>query len=398
MIIGIDASRANVKEKTGTEWYAYHVIEEIKRQADPRDQFILYSKEPLVGQLADLPNNFSSKVLRWPPELLWTQLRLAGEMLWHTPGALFVPAHTIPLIRPKKTIVTLHDVGFERFAELYSQQRIGSKNKLLSQLLAAIIRIITGGRYGNTELDYHRWSARLALRGARKIVTVSEFSKSEIVKLFRVSPERIAVTPLAAHPAYSFPKNQSKVAQVLKKYNITYPFFLSIGRLEEKKNTAGTVEGFGRFKGKHANQYKLVLIGKPGFGFEKVQAALRRWNIENEVVMLGWVSTADLPCLMAAAEIFVFPSFYEGFGLPVLEAMKSGTPVITSKTGATREVADGAAQLVDPHSPEEIAQAMAAITTDERLHQRLREQGRQRAALFSWEKTGRQTLALIKNL
>ena len=135
MIIGIDASRANKQEKTGTEWYAYHMIQEWKHLADPHDQFILYSKEKLTGELADLPSNFRSRVLSWPPKLLWTHFRLAWEMFWHAPDRLFVPSHTIPIIHPKNTTTTFHDAGFERYEHLYSDKFIGPKNIFFKKLL-----------------------------------------------------------------------------------------------------------------------------------------------------------------------------------------------------------------------------------------------------------------------
>jgi len=196
MIIGIDASRANKLEKTGTEWYAYHIIEEIKKLADHNDQYILYSKEKLRGQLAILPRNFKSKVLNWPFKYLWTQFRLAWEMVLNKPNVLFVPAHTIPVICPSKTITTLHDIGFEKYSHLYSQRGIGPK------IFGILVKIFTFGRYSNTELDYHRWSARLAFKKAKRIITVSHFSKNEIVNHFNVDSDLISVVSNAYDPIY----------------------------------------------------------------------------------------------------------------------------------------------------------------------------------------------------
>src|SRR3989344_8317121 len=112
MLIGIDTSRANLEQRRGTEWYIYQLIEEFKKISDPSDQFILYTREPLRGELAKLPNNFSNKVLTWPVKYFWTQLRLAWELLTNPPDVFFSPAHIVPLYTPKKTIITLHDVGF----------------------------------------------------------------------------------------------------------------------------------------------------------------------------------------------------------------------------------------------------------------------------------------------
>ncbi|MBL7047693.1 MAG: hypothetical protein ISR95_08730, partial [Candidatus Marinimicrobia bacterium] len=244
MVIGIDASRANEVKKTGTEWYAYHLIQEFKKIADPNDQFILYSKEPLRDELAKLPSNFKSKVLNWPPKFLWTQLRLSFEMLFQRPSVLFVPAHTIPVIHPRNTITTLHDVGFERFHNLYSKKTIGYNTSFAKWLVNILVRILTLGKYGSNEYDYHRFSARFALKHAKKILTISKFSKKEIIDLFGANyAKKISVIPLA-YDKSSFETTYSEATkdQVLKKYNIRKPYILYIGRLEEKKNIIGLVE------------------------------------------------------------------------------------------------------------------------------------------------------------
>lgn len=398
MLIGIDASRANVKERTGTEWYAYYIIEEIKKIADPDDQFILYSKEKLEEPLSRLPRNFSSKILKWPPELLWTQIRLAWEMLWHKPDVLFVPAHTIPLIHPKKTVTTLHDIGFERFARLYAQKGIGFSNNYLNKILEIIIKIFTLGKYSNTELDYHRWSSRLALNKAERIITISKFSKSEIIDFYKINPEKISIVYNAFDPEYSKAKDKEIARNTLTKYQITDPFFLCIGRLEEKKNTAGLIEGFGKFKQGKASNYKLVLIGKPGLGSNRIQQTINRWGLGNDVIILGWVVNEDLPYIMSKTEIFIFPSFYEGFGMPILEAMAAGTPVITSNFGAMQEIAQDAAILINPYKPGEITDAITRIITDHQLRDKLVDKGYQRLYMFSWSKSAQKTLHIIKNL
>lgn len=398
MIIGIDASRANVKNKTGTEWYAFYIIEEIKKMADPQDQFILYSKKKLNGVLAKLPPNFTSKILRWPPKYLWTQLRLGFEMLIQKTDVLFVPAHTVPIICPKKTITTLHDVGFEEFASLYSKKEIGPDNWIVKKLLKIIIRVLSFGKYSTTELDYHRWSARLARKKASTIITVSNFSKQEIIKQLDIPEELIKVVYAAHGNAYHRIDDEIKINSILAKYTINKPYFLYIGRLETKKNVDGIVRGFSSFKERYPNQnYQLVLVGTPGYGFDKIRHIITNKNLTHDVVLPGWVENEDLPLLMNAATAFVFPSRYEGFGIPIIESMACGTPVITSDRGATKEIAGGAALLVNPNDSEAIARAFIQIMSDESLRTSLTQKGLERSTHFSWTKSTAEILHILKS-
>ena len=164
MTIGIDASRANKKTKTGTEWYSYNLILELAK-LDTKSQYFLYTKEKLQDKLKELPDNFKEKVLKWPPKFLWTMLRLSQEMKKNAPELLFVPAHIIPLVSPAKTITTIHDVGFRRFPHLYS----------------------------GLELKYHNFGLNQAIKKASTIITISEFSKREMIQLCNIDPEKIKV-------------------------------------------------------------------------------------------------------------------------------------------------------------------------------------------------------------
>lgn len=395
MIIGIDASRANVKNRTGTEWYAYYLIEEFKKMADPKDQFILYSKEVLQGSLGNLPHNFTSKVLSWPPGLLWTQIRLAWEMLWHAPDALFVPAHTIPIITPSRTITTLHDIGFEKYEHLYKNKEIGPHNYLLRKILKFLVRLFTLGKYSTTELDYHRWSTRLALKKASQVITISQFSKQEIVSEFGIKESLLVVIPNGFSPSYVHITDSYKINSVLKKYSLDSPYFLFIGRLEEKKNITGLLEGFSYYKKRFDSAAKMILVGTPGHGFKKIQDTINAHSLSDSVMLPGWIGEDELNLLMNGADIFIFPSWYEGFGMPILEAMACGTPVITSNRGATKETAGQAAYLVDPANATEIGEGINKILSDHNLRDHLIDQGFKRIKKYSWSNTARQVLKII---
>lgn len=279
---------------------------------------------------------------------------------------LFVPAHVLPLVCPAKVVTTIHDLGGLRFPAGYSW--------------------------------FERWYAKFATRLALKraiVLTPSEFVRQEILHLFPADPTRVKVIPNGYDSELFCPvEDKEKIAAVLQKYQIRQPYFLSIGRLEEKKNTAGIVKAFEIFKGEinhltiqPSNHYQLVLLGKPGYGYEKVRQAIEKSEFKNNIILPGWVATEDVPALMAGASAFVFPSFYEGFGIPVLEALAVGTPVIAANRAALPEVCQDAAILVNPYKPAEIARAMKEIAASPELRQELVRRGLERVKEYSWEKT-----------
>ncbi|MFA5412997.1 MAG: glycosyltransferase family 1 protein [Patescibacteria group bacterium] len=371
MTIGIDASRANKTEKTGTEWYSYHLIQELKKITDPKDQFILYSREKLRDELGELPSNWQNRVLDWSPGKLWTQVRFSAEMWQRPPELLFVPAHILPTIRPEKVVTTCHDVAFLRLPQVYDW----------------------------ASLNYQKLAVKFAIHHATKIIAVSEFTKNELIDFFKISAGRIAVVPNGYDSeSYKIIEDGTAVAKVLEKYKITEPYILYTGRLELKKNTPGLIEAFKVLKKSYNQPLKLVLVGQPGFGFEKVTKAIAESDLQNDIIMPGWVAREDLPYLMSGARAFVFPSFYEGFGIPVLEAMACGTPVVASGIPALREVAGEAAYLVDPDFSENIAEGINRVLTDEHLRKDLKIRGLARVKDFSWEKCARETWKVLEGL
>ena len=369
MVIGIDASRANKTERTGTEWYSYHVIQQLKAIVPADVTVRLYTREPLRGALAELPPNWEERVLAWPPTYLWTLLRLSLEMWLHPPDVLFVPAHGLPLVLPKRTVVTIHDIGFMRFSKLYKWRQV----------------------------IYHRYVVRRALRQVAAIITVSEFSKKELELVFhpRVTP---VVIPLAHdRAAYHAAIPAEAVASVKNRYQLTLPYFIVVGRRERKKNIERIVASFAEFKKIDTQGYALVLIGLEGYGWAEAKARINRAGCQTAVKVLQWVPEGDMSALLVGARALVFPSLYEGFGLPILEAMAVGTPVITSDKGAPREVAGKAALLIDPRSVESLVDAMKKIATDEIFLETLRQAGFKHAAGFSWHKTAEVTWQVLSS-
>ncbi len=372
MKIGIDASRANKANKTGTEWYSWHIIEQLKQIADKDDKFFLYTNSDLTGGLEKLPENFVEKKLKWPPQYLWTQIRLWWELFTSPPDILLVPAHTIPFLPLSKKIkvyVNVHDVGFKRNPELY---------KLI-------------------QVWYHDLTMRRIKQRADLIITISEFSKQEIIELYKVDERKIKVVYLGFDANNFFVQSSNKEInqKVLDKYNINSPYLLYVGRLEKKKNIGNLISAFALAKESQPD-LKLVLAGSAGHQFDNIKKIIKNNKLEQEIIITGYIAQQDLPIIYNNAEIFLFPTLYEGFGLPILEAMASGVVVITSNFSPHTEVGGDAAYYVDPYSPLAIADAIIKILTDTELRQSLKNKGLIRAKKFSWRYTTEKIYQIIK--
>lgn len=363
--IGIDASRGNTLQRTGVEEYVYQLIQQIKKSKNQKINFVLYTREPLIAELAEnLPENVTVKVLRWLPKRFWTQIRLSWEMLIHPPDVLFIPGHVMPIMHPKKTVMTIHDIAATKFPESYNW----------------------------FERWYSTWSAKYAVKKLWKVIVPSLFTRLELERTVN-SEQRTAsiqVVPLSYDRKYRQHNDSEKEIQILTTYHIQKPFVLSVGRLEKKKNTVNSIKSFELLKKNNHSHLQLVLVGGRGHGYEDVEKAIAESPYKEDIIRPGYVSDEDLLYMMNAAEVFVFPSLYEGFGIPILEAFACGTPVVTSHTTSCKEVAGGAAVLVDPLSVEDIAQGIETAMKGENV-----DAGLKRASEFSWEKTVEQTLDIL---
>lgn len=383
MTIGIDASRANLEHRTGTEWYAFHITQHLIRR-HPEVRWRLYVREPLRADLADLVGrSVDVRVLRWRGPL-WSQLRLSLELARHPPDVLFVPAHTIPLVHPRATVTTIHDVGFVRRPDLYDPRPIGPR------WLQVAVRWLSLGRWRATEVGYHRWSLARAL-AARAIITVSEFSADEIAACARVPRQRIAVIPhgFDPHEVVSPPSGPTSAARS----GLARPFFLYVGRLEIKKGIDRLAAGYAALCAQRAAAPDLVLVGARGYGSGPALTELAR--LGPRVHRWPWLGANELSALFTAARAFVFPSAYEGFGLPLLNAFAHGTPVVISSQPALVEVAGGAA-LVAGDTAADLARALDRVDRDETLRRTLMARGEQRFPRFRWATAADATFAVLR--
>lgn len=381
MIIGIDASRANGEEKTGVGWYCFHLIEGLKKsqsevtvrtptKASEKIHFVLYTDKPLKGELARLPKNWESKVLPWPPGRLWTQIRLSGEMLVNPPDILFIPAHVFPIIHPQKTVMMVHDVAALKFPESYNW----------------------------FERWYSLWAGRQAVKRLWKIIVPSDFTKNELLEKLKSKKEKgnVFVVQHGYDKRYRVIEDEDQIQKILNHYGIRKPFLLSVGRLEAKKNTARLIKAFDQLtRDLRTKTYSLVLVGKPGYGYEKVRAVIDASPYQDLIVMPGYVNSGDLAAIMNAAEALVFPSLYEGFGLPLLEAMACGTSMVASRGSSLEELGGEAGMYVDPLDTDDIARGVLEVLSSVEARENRRKIGFERIKEFSWENSTKETLRVL---
>jgi glycosyltransferase involved in cell wall biosynthesis len=362
MRIAIDASRSTVERLTGTEQYSRQLIHHLIELNDTRESphsFELYFRDKPQADL--FPESPHVKQITIPFPRLWTHLRFAMALWQSRPDLTFVPAHTLPHAFPGKSIVTVHDLGYKYFPEAHTPQQV---------------------RY----LD---WSTRHSANRADIVLADSRATARDLQQFYDTPSEKIRVV----YPGVDAPQDKRDWG-LYAKYNIPFHYFLFIGTLQPRKNIERIVEAYKIWQnGNPESNISLILAGKKGWLFDEA------WldGVEN-IHVIGYVEEEDKGALIRQAVALVFPSLYEGFGFPVIEAMHLGTPVITSNTSSLPELTDDAAILCDPLSVPEIAASMDLLTDNELLRRKLGVKGMLRAREFTWERAAQQTLAAIDEL
>ncbi len=362
MLIGIDASRAIIARRTGTENYSLQVIRGLGL-AGPEHHYRLYLREPAPPGLLPEGPNIEPVVLG--PHRLWTHLGLARELRRRPPEVLFVPAHVVPLIHPAATVVTVHDVGYRFFPRQHT---------LRSRL-------------------YLDASTRYSCRAARRVLADSQATAQDLTREYGVPAGKITVAYPGLDSAFARADGAAQDA-VRRRYSLPHPFVLYVGTIQPRKNLARLVEAFACLPRDWAS-VDLVLAGQTGWLAAEIHDRVRQLGLEGRVRFPGYVAQEDLPALLSAAECFVMPSLYEGFGLPVLEAMACGTPVICSTAGSLPEVAGDAALQFAPTDVEGLVAALSRVLGDAALRRELVARGEQWCRQFSWQRCAMEVLRVL---
>jgi glycosyltransferase involved in cell wall biosynthesis len=366
MRFAVDA-HAIGRHLTGNEVYVRSLLNALATQTHD-DEVIAYVSGDRAAQ--SLPRNVQTRRVATNP-FLRLGFDLAMRCRQDRPDLLHVQ-YTAPLACPVPVVVSVHDVSFLEHPEYFTRDRA-------MQL---------------------QFTVRRTVYRAARILTGSEFSKSSILKVYGdLDEDKVVVVPNAAASEFRPLPREAAMVAVRQRFQIGAPFILSVGDLQPRKNQIGLIRAFARLVRAYPQlKQNLVLAGKETWFADQVHRAARESGVADRIQFCGFVSDDDLLQLYNACDLFVFPSFYEGFGLPALEAMACGRSVVCSHTSALPEVVDGAAILFDPYALDEIVRALADLLLDSELRGRMERLGLQRAAHFSWQKTAQRTLDVFHDV
>jgi len=357
--IAIDARKLR---DFGIGTYIRNLLRHLAR-LDATTEFVVLCREQDCAFVTELGENFRAVTEPSRPYSLREQfaipleLRRAGANLFHAPH------YVLPPMTPCRSVVTIHDCIHLRFPQ-YLPSRLG--------------------------YAYARSSLWVAAHRSARVLTVSEASKRDILEYFRVPESKVTVIYNAIDERFHEEPPADEVMRVQERYQLTDPFILYAGNIKPHKNLERLIEAFHMVRRGELEHIKLLIIGDEISKYATLRRAVHRYKLHKHVRFFGFVPDATLAILYRLARVFVFPSLYEGFGLPPLEAMASGTPVITSNLSSLPEVVGDAAMLIDPYQPDAIAGAMRRVLQDERLRDDMRERGLARVREFSWARSVKQ--------
>jgi len=368
--IAIDAHAVGAK-LGGNESYAVNLIEALA-QIDSANHYTIYittdeARERFQGRWP----NFKVRATLPHTPLIRIPLTLSAELRKNPVDVLHVQ-FTAPPFCPCPVVVSIHDLSFEHLPQTFK-------------------------RRSRTQL---RLTVRHSAQRAARIISLSEHGRRDIIETYGITAERVSAIPLAAPSHFAPVQDNRELQRVRHNYGIDGDYILTVGSIQPRKNLARLVQAYASLRGnKSADKLpKLVLVGKSGWLYDETLRALKETGVADTVVLTGYVPQEDLPALYSGALCFVYPSYFEGFGLPPLEAMKCGAPVIVGNKTSLPEVVGDAALAVDPFDVEAIASAMQRVIESPALREELSIKGQARAETFDWRETARKTLAIYQEV
>jgi glycosyltransferase involved in cell wall biosynthesis len=369
MRIGIDATPLP-PQPVGAGNYIIQLIKALVEQKSDHD-FVIFA-QPSGQDMISLPEGSAAEWViveeRSPgSRLIWEQVQFPKLIRESGVELLHSTHYTRPTRLPCKSVVTFHDMTFFLYPELHTWAR---------------------------RLYFPRMM-RLSASRADKLITVSDSTRNDLVRVLRIDPKKVTTTHLGLNPGYKPIVDQDEKRRVAEKYALPEKFILYVGLVEPRKNLPVLINAFKRLIYEEYN-YKLILVGRYGWMYEQLLDQVKELNLENQVQFLGYVPQEDLPLVYNLASLFVYPTIYEGFGLPVLEAMACGVPVITSDVSSLPEIVNKSGILTPVNDPDALFEAIVKGLDDSDLRQELIRKGPERAENFSWTKTAQLTLQVYQ--
>ena len=374
MTIGIEAQRLFRRKKHGMEIVAQEIVRQLQ-QMDNHNQYVLFARKEDGNDNCIQPSpNLSIEQLSAKSFPTWEQIGLPKAAKKNKVQLLHCTANTAPLFCRIPMVITIHDVIY-----------LESVN-------------FSGSSYQNFGNLYRRFIVPRVARKAKMIITVSEYEKKNIALRLQIAEDRIQVVYNGVNPQFRPLDDPAKFNELRSKHQLPEKFLLHFGNTAPRKNTIGVLKAHNLYTEKNPDALPLVITSSRVEFIQQLLTEIKAPGLMNNIRIVDYLVAEDLPYLYNMAEIFLYPSYKEGFGMPLAEAMACGTPVITSNTSAMPEVAGGAASLVDPANPDEIYQAIQRLLTDRDMYNEKKQQGFVNARRFSWKNAAEKTLAIYDKL
>ncbi|MBI2011812.1 glycosyltransferase family 4 protein [Candidatus Daviesbacteria bacterium] len=369
--IWIDGIEANVKDRLGSNQVAFELLKNLAEIDKKNSYTIILANEPF----SDLPKEregWQYKILKIKKLKNILGIPLELKLTKIKPDVYFSPSHYLPRFSKVKKVATIFDLAFLHFPKLFTK--------------TDLIKLTTWTKY--------------SIQNSNHLITISNFSKKDIIKNYNFPKEKITV----AYPGHNFSifkviKDQNKILQIKNKYKVSGDFIIFIGTIQPRKNLIRLIESF-----KNIDNLKLVIVGKSfgegreGWMFEDILNKPRQLLIEGKIIFTGFIPDEELALLLNGAKAFILPSLYEGFGIPVVDAMACGIPVIVSNVSSLPEIVGNAGLLVDPYSSDQIEQAIRTLAWDKKINLKLSKAGIKQAQKFSWKKMAKKVKEVLETV
>lgn len=371
MNVGVNARLLLHNKLEGIGWFAYQILSRIVKQR-PDDHFYFFFDRPYHQDFIFGPN--VTPVVLGPqarhPLLyyIWFNFKVAPQLKKRKIDVFFSPEGFTPHLTKVPTVITIHDLAYVHFPQ----------------------------QIDKTNLFYYRKYQPLFAKKARSILTVSEYTRQDIIEQYRIPDEKIKVVYNAANDAY-VPLSPEEKQEVKKQHTSGREYFLFVGALHPRKNIINMLKAFVQFKRRQQSGMKLVIVGRMAWMTGEIEEAKRRMPYREDVIWLGYQEVAELSKIVGAAYTLLYPSLFEGFGIPIIEAMACGVPSIVSNTSSMPEIAGSAALLCDPTDIKDIAEQMGKMYKDEALHQLLSANCRREIRRFDWDRSAAEVWTCLQS-
>ena len=354
--------------QTGIGYYTEHLLHHLVAES-PKDEFVIVSNRKITTSLplADRVRLFER--YRFPVRNVWMQLLAPLVLETVRPDVVHFTNSISPFLMRAPTVLSLHDMTLRLLPHLHPPRRRATRPLI-----------------------------KLAMRRAEAIITGCESSRNDILRLMRVPQDRVHLIRYAAAPAFRPSLDKNLLETIRRQYHLSEKLILFVGAIEPRKNLQRLIQAYAQLRKWGDLSHQLVCVGPYGWGHRAVRKLIHDLNLDGAVRLTGYVPFKDLPALYNLSEIFVYPSLYEGFGLPVVEAMACGTPVITAQNSSLGEITGDCAELVNPEETESIVEALRQLVFNPERRRQLSELGLKRAQLFSWQRAARETLAVYRKV